>query len=306
MPSEELQSGAMYIYESLSAEGKSDAQKRERLRNIFGSSTLDSKTFEQALSLATQLAQWREQRSASNGSSDQAPSASVLQALEFGKDIHLSFDSDFLVDMFIKLQNNDGPSPLTIPDDFEEGCRFEGPIIQSAGKKKTKERIDTEWLSVQCFHHVQATGSTLSAQELASSILRILRDRSVASNLALQDQLFALLGESGFEFISQLIQNRSRLLTIYSNSTVPSSRTAAPLVGCQFTVTSEDDKFLRKLQRKEERKKGRRGLKRSQEDWLNEIGWNPEQMKLIREQELQQVSTHHWFLPTPSYEMKFL
>jgi hypothetical protein len=54
--------------------------------------------------------------------------------------------------------------------------------------------------------------------ELAASILRILSDRSIKSDLQLQDQLFGLLGETSFEFISLLIQRRASVLTFYANN----------------------------------------------------------------------------------------
>lgn len=72
-----------------------------------------------------------------------------------------------------------------------------------------------------------------------------------------------------------------------------------PLIGNQFSITTESDKFLEKLKRKEDRKRARRGQPSNSEDSTslknnnssNNAGpqsWDPKMLRQQREEELRQ------------------
>jgi activating signal cointegrator complex subunit 3 len=254
---------------------------------MFGSGELQA--FGEAIHLASTLYQWREEHRLSAEESSKGEDATH----EYGAQIPFTFDSNFLLRMFIEPGVG---LEQTAPEEWQDQ--------QLSGWEGAEdEEVTLDWLPNQCERHIQISGAAFSVAELSASILRVLSARSSKSDAQLQNQLYDLLGETGFEFIRLLIDKRTEILRCYASSQgEPAHAQAqigangtAPAPGLQFSITSEEEKHLLKLQRKDNRKRARRAqasgansIRKSQEEWLSEVGWNTQVLRQQREEELQQ------------------
>jgi activating signal cointegrator complex subunit 3 len=132
--------------------------------------------------------------------------------------------------------------------------------------------LDKDWLLVQCQRHAQSTESGIDPQDLARSILAILKSRSGTEEL--QIPLFELLGDSSFDFISVLLEKRIALL---ESLVVPAPQVQVvpqrdahgrpvPSVGGSIVIRTQEEIDLGKLKSKENMRQGKKKNHQSKAD----------------------------------------
>ncbi|RYE95842.1 MAG: hypothetical protein EOO41_05240, partial [Methanobacteriota archaeon] len=143
------------------------------------------------------------------------------------------------------------------------------------------DRIDAVWLYARC---VTSHGTELAPEVLGTSILDVFRKHRTAGGsideVALQGELFELLGDSGFEFMASLVQHATKVAAIpaaefkrvagVAASLATGSNAAAGAgggrragvgaaagLGQSVTVTTEEEVVAARKQQKAERRLGR-------------------------------------------------
>ncbi|KAL6068513.1 activating signal cointegrator 1 complex subunit [Balamuthia mandrillaris] len=326
VPSEALHSTALFVYKTLSTH-EADSIKKNKLKEEVGH--VPAALYSRVLESVNQLHAWKGEvevaASETNGGIEEEPSGAEDGDMEteFGADFKFNLDSDFLLEVDVldeeriarrKQKKSKAAPAATRAPTIAAAPSAKSPPFGGASHTGWEgvelERIDVNWLYNQCERHAQIATTALSVKELAASVLRILSDRALA-DLQLQSQLFELLGETSFEFIALLLQKRSEILSVYNNSRAGGAGPAAaqqpsgPSIGCQITITSEQDKFLQKLQRKEGRKNKRRAAKDGpiesdgrvatlsnsrQGTWLAKVGWTEDTAAALKKQREEQLA----------------
>jgi hypothetical protein len=126
------------------------------------------------------------------------------------------------------------------------------------------DTLDKDWLLVQCQRHAQATHSGIEPDDLARSILVLLKSRT--STEELQIPLFELLGDDSFDFISLLLEKRIALL---ESLVAPASQPQAapqrgangrpvPSLGGSIVVRTQEEIDLEKLKAKDNQRRNKR------------------------------------------------
>ena len=160
------------------------------------------------------------------------------------------------------------------------------PTSSSSSSSSSTRQVDAVWLLGQCAQFVGLTRSELAPESLGSSVLEAMRKHR-GNGDALQNALFELLGEAGFEFMLTLMEQRGILVAIApqdfrrvaaalqvasaaGGSDAGIASRARPALGAGVTVIRAGDRLLEKEQRKanEKMQKARATLSELQHDGI--------------------------------------
>lgn len=144
---------------------------------------------------------------------------------------------------------------------------------------KSLEGID-EWLCRACADHIRRNSSLLSATQLSDQVR--VTCSSTPSDDALQMKLFDLIGETGFDFICEILSNARELRKPFKRNQVkvPSGATIPG-----FVVMTESEKQGASQSKKKEQRNRDRSNKFGESDgidWLAEAGFDEEYLEQER------------------------
>ncbi len=179
-------------------------------------------------------------------------------------------------------------------NDEPQSSPTDSPKLSHMKPKSTVYSRD--WFVENCQGHVNSISSSLSTEQLATSLLGILR--SEKSDEAIQDAFVDLLGFENLDFVMELTVHRREIVeniykvADYTPSVVqlaPPKLPTRPQYGTQVTVQTEQEKQLAKQARKHARKEAKYRHEDVSDAQL--LGFvDIEFMRRVRENELQHAA----------------
>ncbi|KAK3440303.1 hypothetical protein EUGRSUZ_B00583 [Eucalyptus grandis] len=182
-----------------------------------------------------------------------------MDDVEFGADLAFHAPSRFLVDISVEngelLDEETSTSVSSVHDIWQDAGGYKYSQTASSGRN-----YDLSWLRDACDNIVKGNSSSLSRDELAMAICRVLESDKPGEEIA--GDLLDLVGDAAFETVQDVIMHREELvdairhglLALKSDKTASNAQARMPTYGTQVTVQMESERQIDKLRRKEEKR----------------------------------------------------
>ncbi|XP_030474192.1 DExH-box ATP-dependent RNA helicase DExH14 [Syzygium oleosum] len=182
-----------------------------------------------------------------------------IDDIEFGADLAFHPPSRFLVDMSVEngelLDEETSTSFSSVHAIWQDEVDYKHSHKAGGGRN-----YDLSWLRDACDGIVKGNSSSLSRDELAMAICRVLDSDKPGEEIA--GDLLDLVGDTAFETVQDVIMHREELvdairhglLVLKSDKTASNAQARVPTYGTQVTVQTESERQIDKLRHKEEKR----------------------------------------------------
>ncbi|GFO03568.1 activating signal cointegrator 1 complex subunit 3-like [Plakobranchus ocellatus] len=303
---ETVECGAAFLFDIFKSVESVGQREATQLRSTFGPYPATAAT--KACQLVRKLVGWLPEAALAQLSSQREEGDGAASNEEFGRSI--KFSMSYNVEEEDKDDISSEEDELALEDNKKDfDLRYKAAAASAAslsaqaetrGHKSSLE-YGSEWMKelISKYFEGNDTALSLGLTELSTTIYDVLS--SQRSDNELQNEMFELLGFERFELIQQLLEKRDQIIKSWTAEStralmrqMPKKKpeNERPLYGCQVLVQSEEEKYLNKQQRKEE-KRSRKDLKPSNEDQelAGALDISPEELRRTREAALRAAAS---------------
>lgn len=295
---EMIEGTAAYLFELFHKSEILSEKQAFQLKKIFGS--FPSSIASKASKLVNRMFSWLCEEDQKNLFNEDKNDVNRPMDKEFGhKIMFVGFQPLCEKDLIFNFdENSEKHTDLNFTLEYLKECenlkKNENVEMPDFSKiHENNKRCDFSWLEKtisQVYGNSQANPLG-SIKEIVQTLMTLLN--SSKSDDEIQNDLFDYLGYENISLIEIILQKRKEITTCraFDSIEVPLSYQTIdyrPNYGCQVTIQSEEEKMIKKLLRKEERKIQRDEAKTNKLDNLENFQFDPITLRKQREAELLQ------------------